>query len=86
MYVVTLPEVSPMTAIKSSWNLLADRRFAVGMRVVAGYIFVLVFIAILMMILSYLLTSASELIFYFLSFMSVLIINIYTYKIYRELL
>lgn len=86
MYVVTLPEVSPMTAIKSSWGLLSDRRIAVGLRIVAGYVFVFVLIAIIMMILSYLLTPASELIFYFLSFMSVLIINIYTYKIYRELL
>lgn len=86
LYIVTLPEVSPSSAYRSAWRLLENRRFAVGLRIVAGYIFVFIFTGIIITILSYLLTPFSELIFYIVSFFSILVLNIYTYKIYRELL
>lgn len=86
LYIVTLPEVSPSSAYRSAWRLLENRRFAVGMRIVAGYVLVFILAILSVTILSYLLTSLSELIFYFVSFLSILVLNIYTYKIYRELL
>lgn len=86
MYIVTLPEVSPKTAYMSAWRLLEGRRSGVGIRLVAGYIFIFVIGMILVTALGYFLTPISEIIFYFMTGASMLVINIYTYKIYRALL
>lgn len=86
MYIVTLPEVSPKTAYASAWKLLDGRRSGVAIRLMAGYIFVFVMGMILVMALGYFLTPISEVVFYLVTAFSMLILNIYTYKIYRAML
>jgi hypothetical protein len=86
LYIVTLPEVSPFTAYASAWRLLEGRRSAVMLRVLVGYVLILLVGILTMMLSSYFLTVASEAVFYLLTFIGVIVTNIYTYKLYRELL
>jgi hypothetical protein len=86
LYIVTLPDMTPMKALRSARELLRYRRWTVMRKVVFLPITILVLAAIIMIPLIMFLTPAAEWIFFGLSMLGLAIVHSYMYSLYRELL
>lgn len=86
LYIVTLPEMTPRDALRSSKNLVRYRRWGILGRVLYLPVFILLAMAIIIIPL---IIAASFLVaplFYILSMLVILFIHTYLYSIYRGLL
>ena len=86
LYIVTVPDLTPMKALRSARELVIHRRWMI-MRKVLFLPFALVVIAAIIMIpvLLYL-TPVAQLMFVILSMIGLVVVHSYMYKLYRELL
>ena len=86
LYVVTLPDMTPIKALRSARELVRFRRWEVLRKVIFLPVALLVIAAIIMFPLILLLTPAAEWIFFALTMAGLLVIHSYMYALYRELL
>ncbi len=86
LYIVTLPDMTPMQALRSARQLVLHRRWTVLRKIIFLPIILLVISAVVMIPLIILLTSAAPWIFLLFSMFVLIVIHSYIYSLYRELL
>lgn len=85
-YIVTLPDMTPMRALRSARLLVRHRRWTVLRKVLALPVILLTVAAVIMLPIILLVTPISQWVFYVLTIFSVAIVHTYLYGLYRELL
>lgn len=85
-FIVTLPNVRPIQALKSSWQLVRGRRLIVLRKVLFLPIGLLIFSSILSILFIAFIPVISDFIFYGISIISLLVAQSYLYALYRELI
>jgi hypothetical protein len=86
LYIVTLPDMTPMKALRSARELVRFRRMMVMRKVLALPVLLLVFAAIIMIPLIIFITPVAEWIFLVLNMAVLAVVHAYMYALYRELL
>lgn len=86
LYIATLPEMTPLVALRSARELVLHRRWSVGIRLIAlpivlTFISALIFVPLLMFA-----TPVAPVLFVALTGLSLVIIHIYVYLLYRALI
>lgn len=86
LYIVTLPEMTPLKAMRSAKTLVRFRRWTIIRKVLfLPFILVVLLLAIMLPIIL-VLTPIAEVVFLFLGAFSIVIAHSYMYSLYRELL
>jgi len=86
LYIVTLPDMQPVQALRSAKNLVQYRRWTLLRRLLFLPIFVVLVAAIIIVPLILYATWFVAPIFYFLGMVAILFIHSYLYSLYRSLL
>jgi hypothetical protein len=86
LYIVTLPDMTPMKALRSAKDLVRYRRLEVSRKILFLPIAVLVCFALVMTPIILFFTPASAYAFFILTSIGLMIIHSYMYTFYRELL
>lgn len=86
LYISTLPDMTPMQALRSARGLVLHRRSSVFWRIFVLAFFVLAIVAIVVLPFIFLLPILAPYVFYFTGVVAVAIIHSYMYALYRELL
>lgn len=86
LYIITLPDMTPVVALKSAKNLVQLRRWAVMRKVLFLPVFIVVAVMLVMLPIIMFITPAAEIIFLILSAGVVAFSHSYMYSLYRELL
>lgn len=86
LYIVTLPNMTPMRALRSARQLVLHRRFLILRKILFMPLALLILGAIIMIPLIIFLTFAAEWIFFLLSMFVLTVVHAYMYTLYRELL
>lgn len=86
LYIVTLPDMTPMKALRSARALVRYRRWTVLRKIVCLPIILLVVGAVIMLPIIIWLTPLAQVIFFFLSMFALVAVHAYMYTLYRELL
>ena len=86
LYIVTLPEMTPLAALRSAKQLVRYRRLKIQSRLVVLPIALLTVYAVVVLPLILYVPFLAEPVFYVLSIVSVAFSHIYIYHLYRELL
>lgn len=85
-YIVTLPKMTPMNALRSARKLVKYRRFNIIRKILFLPFAALVFLAIVFLPLVFVLPLAAEILFMVCSLLAVFVLHAYFYTLYRELL
>jgi len=85
-YIVTLPDMTPIKALRSARALVRNRRWLVLRKVLFLPLVIFVIGAIIMIPLILVLTPLAEWLFFALSMFSLVVVHSYMYNLYRELL
>jgi len=86
LYIVTLPNMTPLKSLRSARELVLHRRFSVSLRIVAMPLVFIVFGAIIFIPLLIFVTSLAQILFLLLTSLSLIVFHIYMYTLYRSLL
>ncbi len=86
LYIVTLPDMTPMKALRSARSLVLHRRWTVLRKILCLPIILLLAAAIVMLPIITWFTPLSQLAFFFLSMLGLVVVHTYMYSLYRELL
>lgn len=86
LYIVTLPDMTPMQALRSARQLVLHRRWTILRKIIFLPIALLIASAVLMVPLIILLTGAAQWVFLLLSMFVLVLVHSYMYSLYRELL
>jgi hypothetical protein len=86
LYIVTLPDVAPMQALRSARELVRYRRWTVMRKLLFLPFIMLLIGSIIMMPIIFYITVAAEWVYFGLSVCVLFIIHSYIYTLYRELL
>jgi hypothetical protein len=86
LYIVCLPDMTPMMAIRSAKELVSFRRWTVIRKIIFLPIFLLVLSMILIMPLIYVSAPLAGSMFFITSMFGLIIVHSYLYRLYRELL
>lgn len=86
LYIVTLPDMTPMKALRSARQLVLFRRWTVMRKIIFLPIALLVLAIIIMMPFILFVTPLAEWVFFALSTSVLIIVHSYMYTLYRELL
>lgn len=86
LYIVTLPDVTPMQALRSARDLVYNRRWAVMRKILFLPVALFVIAAVVMIPILLYLTSVAQITFIILGMFGMVIMHGYIYKLYRELL
>ncbi len=86
LYIVTLPDMTPMKALRSARQLVRYRRWTVVRRLLFLPVALLILGAVIMIPLIIFLTPLAEWVFFFLTMFMLVVFNTYMYTLYRELL
>lgn len=86
LYIVTLPDMTPIKALRSARNLLRNRRWTALRKIICLPVILLVIAGIIMVPIIILLTTLAQWIFFILTMFSLVAIHAYMYTLYRELL
>jgi hypothetical protein len=86
LYIVTLPDMTPMKALRSARQLVKGRRWPIIRKVLFLPLILLVAAAIIMVPIIILLTSLAQWVFFLLTMFALVAANTYIYTMYRELL
>ncbi len=86
LYIVTLPEVTPMQALRSARDLVRHRRWSIMRKIIFLPVAVLLLAAMVMIPVLLYITAAAQWIFILLSIFGIIIAHGYIYRLYRELL
>lgn len=86
LYIATLPEMTPLTALRSARDLVRHRRWVI-MRKLVFLPVILLFLAVVIMVpLIIASPTLAEWLFFVLSMLSLAVVHSYMYGLYRELL
>ena len=86
IYIVTLPNIRPLQALKSSKKLIKGRRLLVLRKLLFLPLILVVGITVISIIVIAIIPQLAEFVFIALSTVSVLIAHSYLYNLYRELI
>lgn len=86
LYIVTLPEMTPLHALREARELVRHRRLAVLIRFIMGIIIVLFLMFIVTVPLIFFASSVVEWVFFFITILAVPFVHGYLFSLYRELL
>ncbi|HSX17018.1 MAG TPA: hypothetical protein VLH86_02860 [Patescibacteria group bacterium] len=86
LYIVTLPDMTPMKALRSARELVRYRRLQVVRKVLWLPLLLLVVAAIIMLPIIIWLTPVAQWVFFILTMFAVAAVHAYMYGLYRELL
>lgn len=86
LYIVTLPDMTPVRALRSARDLVLHRRFGVMIRILAFPLVVLLVSLIIFIPLLMVAAVAAQVLFLVVSALSLIGFNIYMYNLYRGLL
>ena len=86
LYVVTLPDMTPMKALRSARELVRYRRWTVLRKLLFLPITLLVIAAVIMLPIILVVTPIAEWTYFVLTMMALAVIHSYMYALYRELL
>lgn len=86
LYIVTLPNMTPMKALRSARKLVKNRRWTVLRKVLSLPVILLVVVGLIMVPTIIVLTPVAQFMFFILTMFSLVAIHAYMYTLYRELL
>lgn len=86
LYIVTLPDMTPMKALRSARELVRHRRWTILRKILCLPIILLVVAAVVMLPIIIWLTPLAQWIFFLLTMFVLLAVHTYMYTLYRELL
>jgi hypothetical protein len=86
LYIVTLPDMTPLKATRSAKDLVKGRRLVVLRKILYLPLLLLVVAAIIMVPIIIWLTPLAQWVFFLLTMFSLIAIHTYMYNLYRELL
>ncbi len=86
IYIVTLPEMTPLKALRSARNLVKGRRWSIVRKVIFLPFALLIGGALIMLPIILIATPLARWIFFILSTFIILAVHSYMYTIYRELI
>jgi hypothetical protein len=86
LYIVTLPEMTPLKATRSARDLVRGRRWPVILRLVSLPVILLVLAAVIMVPIIIVLTFLAQWVFLVLTMFTLVAVHAYMYTLYRELL
>ncbi len=86
LYIVTLPDMPPLKALRSARDLVRYRRWKVMRKILGLPLILLVIAAIIMIPIILILTPLAPWIFFLLTMAALVAIHTYMYTLYRELL
>lgn len=86
LYIVTLPDMTPLKALRSARDLLRNRRWTVLRKVLFLPLALLVIGALIMLPIIIVVTAIAQWIFFVLALLALPILHTYMYGLYRELL
>lgn len=86
LYIVTLPDMTPMKALRSARELVRHRRWTVLRKLLGLPVILFVAAAIVMLPIIIILTPLAQWVFFVLTMFSLVAIHAYIYTLYRELL
>lgn len=86
LYIVSLPDMTPMKALRSARELVRGRRLSVIRKMLFLPLFVIVLAAIILLPVIAIWVPAAPWVFYALSMVGIVVLHAYLYTLYRELL
>jgi hypothetical protein len=86
LYAVTIPDTTPMNALRSARQLVQGRRWVVIRKLLALPVLLLIAAAIIMLPIILVVTPLAPWIFFLLTMLSLTVMHTYLYLLYRELL
>ncbi len=86
LYIVTLPDMTPLKALRSARELVRYRRWTVLRKILCLPIILLILAAIIMLPIIIWLTALAQWIFFLLTMAGLVAVHTYMYMLYRELL
>jgi hypothetical protein len=86
LYIVTLPNMTPIKALRSANQLVKNRRLLVFRKIISLPVILLIVSALIMLPIILLLTATAEWVFFVLTILVLLVVHSYMYNLYRELL
>lgn len=86
LYITTLPEMTPIKALRSARELVVHRRLGVALRILAlPFVLILLSAAVLLPLLIYA-APLAQILFILLTSFSLIVTHVYMYLLYRELI
>ena len=86
LYIVTLPDVTPMQALRSARELVRHRRWTVMRKVFFLPVVLIVGAAFIMIPMLLVLTVVAEYVFFVMTMFALAVVHSYLYTLYRELM
>lgn len=86
LYIVTLPDMTPMKALRSARELVRYRRWTVLRKILALPVILFIVAAIVMVPIILWLTPLAQWVFFLLTMVALVAVHAYMYTLYRELL
>ncbi len=86
LYIVTLPDMAPIKALRTARDLVRGRRWSVLRKIICLPLILLVIAAIIMLPIITWLTPLTQWIFFILTTFTLVAVHAYMYTMYRELL
>ncbi len=86
LYIVTLPDMTPMKALRSARELVRHRRWTILRKILCLPLILLVAAAIVMVPIIIWLTPLAQWVFFLLTMFALVAVHAYLYTLYRELL
>jgi hypothetical protein len=86
LYIVTLPGMTPIRALRSARGLVRYRRWTVIRKILWLPLLLLLVAAVIMLPIIIWLTAVAQWVFFILSMFALLAVHSYMYALYRELL
>ena len=86
LYIVTLPDMTPLKALRSARELVQHRRWAILRKILWLPLLLLVVAAVIMVPIIIVLTALAQWVFFLLTMLALLAVHAYMYTLYRELL
>lgn len=86
LYIVTLPDMTPLKALRSARSLVRFRRWTVLRKVLVLPVMLLIMLAVIMLPVIFVATAAAQWVFFALTMFGTAVVHSYLYTLYRELL
>ncbi len=86
LYIVTLPDMAPLTALRSAKGIVRSRRWVVLRKILWLPLTLLIITAVIMLPIIALAASLAQWVLFLLSMLGLVVVNAYMYTLYRELL
>jgi hypothetical protein len=86
LYVVTLPEMTPMIALRQARELVRYRRFSVLLRIIAIMLIIFALLFVIVLPIIFIAPLLAEWMFFAITVLTIPLVNGYMFSLYRELL